>query len=286
MAKTNCDACNQIKAIDPNLAINGWSDTECTSFKNDTGLNPSSGHNDCTDIELLNDCLIGNMEQEIDAYNNCDWKKFAKKFIPNLWTVISAIKCAICGLWTNIHNLWSRINRYDCLIESLMDEKVFNIDGMTEAELGLGVEWRTSGGGVIAYPSIVGNAFVLRVNGSLHFSGSKWKNFTGNTDDGNWLVYRYKLNKQKYGLKTIWNNTIHTNNAGDISGYIQCYGEGARTPGYWGDADPNGSVVVPQGYIYLEVRVANIRSWGITGDDGNVTLTGVVPILSDYSSKC
>ena len=110
MANINCEACNEIKTIDPNLAINGWSETECTSFKNDTGLNPSSGHNDCTDLELMNDCLIGDMDAVVDAYGNCDWREFMHKFIPNLWTVLTAIKCAICGIWTNIHNLWNKVN--------------------------------------------------------------------------------------------------------------------------------------------------------------------------------
>ena len=119
MAKIKCDACNQLKATDPNLAVNGWSDSNCTSFKNDTGLVPSSGHNDCTDLELMNDCLIGNMAQETDAYSNCDWKEFAKKFIANLWTILTAIKCAICGIWTNIHNLWTKLNALQDLVNKL-----------------------------------------------------------------------------------------------------------------------------------------------------------------------
>ena len=279
MSKINCEACSQLKSVDPNLAVNGWSDTECTSFKNNTGLNPSKGRNDCQDLELLNDCLIGNMEKEVDSYGNCDWREFAKRFIPNLWTVLTAIKCALCGIW-------SRLSRYDCLIDALTEEKRIDIDGLTEAELGLGVEWRTSGSGAIAYPAIVGNAFVLRINGSLTFTGSKWLNFQGNTDDGNWLVYRYKLKKSKYGLKTAWSNTLETNNAGDISGYAQVYGAGETTPGYWGWDDPNGAVTVPDGYIYIDVRISNIRSWGITGNNGRVTLTGVIPILTDTNAIC
>lgn len=105
MANINCEACSEIREIDANLIVNGWSDTECASFKNNTGLSPSSGHDDCTDLENMNDCLIGNLESEVDAYDVCDWKTFMKKFIPNLWTVISAIKCAICGLWTRLINL-------------------------------------------------------------------------------------------------------------------------------------------------------------------------------------
>lgn len=287
-----CEACDALREDAPSLICNGFDDDMCVSLQNDTGLNPSSGNTDCEDLNNLNDCLIGNQEQEVDLYEVCDWKAYMKQFIPNLWTTLKAIICAICGLWTNIHNLWNKIDdiadestRIDCIIRALSSAKTFNIDGTQEAQLGQGVSWRTSGDHV-AYPSIVGNAFVLRVNGSLHFTGSKWLNFTGNTDDGNWLVYRYKLNKAKYGLITAWSAPIMANNAGNILGYAQVYGAGEKTPGYWGWDDTNGAVTVPDGYIYIDIRVSNIVTWGITGNEGNVTLTGVIPCLTDNTSKC
>ena len=285
MAILNCEACEALREDAPSFVCNGFTEAECTSLQNDTGLNPSSGNNDCTDLNNMVDCLIGNESEEVELYEVCDWKTFMKMHIENLWAVLKGIVCAICGLWTNVHNLWDKVNSHDCVINSMGEAKTFNIDGLTEAELGTGVQWRTNDDHV-AYPSIVGNAFVLRVNGSVTFTGSKWLNFTGNTDDGNWLVYRYKLNKKKYGIKTVWNNICASNNAGDIGGYIQCFGEGETTPGQWGYNDPNGAVTVPEGYIYIEVRVANIRSWGITGSNGRVTITGVVPCLMEYEDIC
>lgn len=106
MAELNCEACAEIKDKIPELAVNGFDETMCTSLKNDTGLKPSVGHNDCTDLENLNDCLVGNMAEELEDYDTCDWKEFMRNFIPNLWTNLKAIGCAICGIWTNIHNLW------------------------------------------------------------------------------------------------------------------------------------------------------------------------------------
>lgn len=122
MANYNCEACEDIRQNDPNLIVNGWSDSECTSMQNDTGLNPTSGHNDCTDLKNLNDCLIGNEEAELDSYEVCDWKKFMKRFIPNLWTVLEAIICAICGIWTNIHRLWDEINKLWQKINQLLQD--------------------------------------------------------------------------------------------------------------------------------------------------------------------
>lgn len=116
MAEVNCEACEAIRSEVPEL-INGFTDDMCSSLQNDTGLKTSSGHDDCTDLENLNDCLVGNMETEIDDYDSCTWKDFMKLFIGNVWTVLKAIICAICGIWTNIHNLWATI-RSLCLTKS------------------------------------------------------------------------------------------------------------------------------------------------------------------------
>ena len=105
MAKINCSACEDLRQTDPNLIVNGFGDDECTSLMNDTGLVASSGNDDCTDLNNLNDCLVGNMEAEADMYEVCDWKTFMKQFIPNVWTTLKGIICAICGIWKNIHNI-------------------------------------------------------------------------------------------------------------------------------------------------------------------------------------
>lgn len=314
MANVNCEACEELRQTDPNMIVNGWSDSECTSMKNDTGLVASKGHNDCQDLEDMNDCMVGNLDAEIDKYEVCDWKKFMHKFIPNLWTLESAIICAICGIWTNIHSLWSKIGeilnelsqlwqkvnqilgnitninnwqtRVNCQIDKLTSVRSIYIDGLTSATLGLGVQWRTSGTGHDELPTMMGNAYVLRINGSLKFTGSKWLNFTGNTDDGNWLVYRYKINKAQYGILNMWSDIMMSNNAAHITGYAQVYGAGETTPGYWGWDDPNGAEVVPDGYIYVDIRVSNIQSWGIASNTGNVTLTGSVPILTNIEALC
>ena len=112
MADVNCQACKDLREEVPQLICDGFDNTMCASLKNDTGLSPTSGHNDCTDLDNLNDCLVGNMGAEVDLYDVCDWRTFMKKFIPNLWTTLKALICAVCGIWTNIHNLWSYARSY------------------------------------------------------------------------------------------------------------------------------------------------------------------------------
>lgn len=131
MANMNCEACESIRQIDPSLIVNGIGDTECASLKNNTGLTPSSGHEDEEDLHNLNDCLVGNMATEVDAYDVCDWKTFMKKFIPNVWTTLKAIICAIGGLWTKVDCNTDSINKFDN--EFVFSDKVEYLSGCTAA---------------------------------------------------------------------------------------------------------------------------------------------------------
>lgn len=132
MAELNCGACEELRQTSPEFIVNGLTDDICTSLANDTGLNASDSNDDCTDLNNLNDCLIGNMETEVDAYDVCDWKAFMKMLIPNIWTTIKAIICAICGIWTNIHRLWSLAERIDCIVDYMYNGASFRFGEMTQ----------------------------------------------------------------------------------------------------------------------------------------------------------
>ena len=124
MAKS-CKACQDLQVDAPNLIVNGLTATEIASLKNNTGLNPSSGNDDCTDLNNMNDCLIGNMSDEIDAFDVCDWKDYTKNYVNNVWTMFKAIICAVCGLWTNLKNLSDRIDSMCQLLDANMRHPVY-----------------------------------------------------------------------------------------------------------------------------------------------------------------
>lgn len=117
MANVYCESCEDLRSNVPELIANGFTNEMCSSLANDTGLKQSVGHDDCTDLHNLNDCLVGNMETEIEPYDVCDWKEFMKNLIPNIWTTSKAMICAICGLWTNVHNLWATVRSF-CISKS------------------------------------------------------------------------------------------------------------------------------------------------------------------------
>lgn len=125
MANRNCQSCAELQTDAPGLIVNGMTETECTSLANDTGLNPASGNNDCTDLNNMNDCLIGNMVDEIDAYDVCDWKEYTKNFVDNVWTVFKGVICAICGLWTSIHNLQTEVESIEQEIVPMPKDIIF-----------------------------------------------------------------------------------------------------------------------------------------------------------------
>lgn len=112
MSNIDCGACNDLRDYAPHFVQNGITSTECNSLKNDTGLNPSltTLHTNCEDLDDVNDCLVGRMDGELEAYETCDWKKFMHKFIPNLYELEKAILCGDCGQWSNIHFLHDRLS--------------------------------------------------------------------------------------------------------------------------------------------------------------------------------
>lgn len=106
----DCAACEELKETSPDLICNGFSEEMCTALKNNKGLVVGDGNDDCDDLNNMNDCLVGNMAEEVETLDPCDLKSFIKDLIDNLWTVLKGIICAVCGLWTNVSNLWSKLN--------------------------------------------------------------------------------------------------------------------------------------------------------------------------------
>ena len=192
MANLNCEACEDLRQDAPNFIVNGLGEEECASLQNDTGLSPSSGNNDCEDLNNMNDWLVDNMVAEVNAYNNCEWKTFMKKLIPNLWSVFKAIICAVCGIWTNIHDLWTYVRRLQCLINYLFDGASFRIaeDSDEDSHLvaGRGVDFSIRSKGS-EHTSDVTLLYVAggfaRLSGSLRCFASSYKDAKGNDKSGN-----------------------------------------------------------------------------------------------------
>lgn len=100
----NCDACSNLRENAPGFIQNGVTDEICESLQDNTGFNPNLSpiHEDAEDLHDANDCLIGMMPNEVDAYDSCDWKEFMKKFINNDYNVQKGIICALAGLWKRV----------------------------------------------------------------------------------------------------------------------------------------------------------------------------------------
>ena len=104
MSTIQCDACNELRNYAPNFVHNGTNEEVCASLMNNTGLNPGLTvlHDNCEDLHDVNDCLIGRMTDELDAYDVCDWQDFMKKHNSNLYETLKAMICNECGLWISL----------------------------------------------------------------------------------------------------------------------------------------------------------------------------------------
>lgn len=107
MSKINCDSCDNLRENAPEFVQNGVTENICTSLQNNTGLNPSLStlHNDAQDMHDVNDCTIGRMAQELEAYDVCDWKEYMRKLVPNLYEYNKANNCVDAGQWEQIEAL-------------------------------------------------------------------------------------------------------------------------------------------------------------------------------------
>ena len=110
MSDINCSACEELRTEAPAFATNGVTSAVCASLKNDTGLSSTNGHNNETDMKDAIDCLIGRMDDELEAYDVCNWKDFMHKWIPNNYETLKALLCSDSGQWANIHNIITQLN--------------------------------------------------------------------------------------------------------------------------------------------------------------------------------
>lgn len=304
---TNCSACNDLRENAADFLVNGVTDTACTSLKNDTGFNPSSDTTDCDDLNDANDCLIGNMTDEIEAYDICDWKTFMKKYIPNTYNVIKSIICAVCGLWSNVHSIWNSVKKLECQMNFAFKgvSKTYTRDDFI-AGLGVSLE---SDATVTAAPTLRIRGNTVHAQGSLTIkttgtvSGTNMAHYWGrlglrqidggdnprmditgtnatpdtagviNTADGNYRLAILPIKKSD--IPTV--GRIRTgvgmfNNAGCGLVTLTCRDEGEVYPGYWG-YDTAGGGTVPSGYYYVVIAVSNVITWGITSKSGEAKIT-------------
>lgn len=289
MAK-NCSACEDLREYASEFALNGVTSTVDASLRNDTGFNPNNARTDCADLNDAMDCLVGNMEDEIDAYDVCDWKEFMRKFVPNVYQTGKAIGSAICGLWTNVHNLWAKVNRHDCLINGLLNVKEINFDA-DDFTTGTDVTLRSNSTSIGVTLDIVNGEAIL--NASVSFKdGSKWRTVTPNTDDGNWLILELRIKKSDYGIKHIYATDSQSINNGtylasfygfDGDRDYETYGRASRgiysnrTPKQWGWSD--GYNTVPKGWIYLQLRCSSILA-----TQKDVSFFAQTPVVLDETS--
>ena len=274
-AKKSCEACSELQENSAEFVLNGVTENVHNALMNNDGFNTASDNDDCADLNNANDCLIGNMEDEVDAYEVCDWKEFMPDFIHNVWTVIKAVISAICGLW-------KRVSRHECELNLVINGTTFNV-GEDETDgsyvvAGKGVSFleRSSSdthstdvrivyiGGALCY--IAGGLVFHQAHftepdnikvwnfdegGSIRHSYNRdgngyWvttgsNSHAGDTVSGNELVYEIRIKKSQYPqIKQLIGLFGQDSNVGGFHVRVQVFNEGAWAYGQHGSCNSNG----------------------------------------------
>ena len=285
----NCSACEDLRQTSADFTVNGLSEEMCASLGNNTGLSTRDDHDTCEDLNNLNDCLVGNMTKEVAAYPICDWKKFMKNFIPNLWTTLKAIICAFCGIW-------AAIKRLECLVEYMFEGASFQFGETTQGKssrvyAGKGVDFGIRKAGqqhtydvTILY--VAGG--LARLFGSLRLFTESYKDVDGNTQDGNSVwnmnsdmphggerLFELRIKKSEYPqIKRFFNGDAFSSagNGTFYQCYIEYFDEGEWAYGQHGWCKSDGTAYtsadggsydntyspghqVPDGYMYVQLRL-------------------------------
>lgn len=281
MAEVNCTACEEIRQTSPEFVVNGFTDDMCNSFANDTGLSTTDSNDDYTDLTNLNDCLVGNMATEIEAYDVCDWKDYMRKFVPNLWTTLKAMICTFKGVWINIHKLWCVVNLLTKGFSMHIGEKRTETSYVVA---GKGVSFRIRGDNGPRESDVnityVGGG-LCRVTGSLSLfteqfwdydengnyvqraGNAKWANVGKEINSGE-LLYEIRINKAAYHINHMYAGFGLNTSAGAyqtsmalFSGGEFAYGQHGTCDTTTGEGVGDGSAghLVPDGWVYLQVRM-------------------------------
>lgn len=113
MALDSCEACNTLEDISFNTAHEGIGDAECASLRKNFGLNQENTplHDNCQDMAVMLDCLIGQLIEGFDMYDICDWKEPFRVLVNNMYNLIKARDCSDCGQWDEINKLWEETEK-------------------------------------------------------------------------------------------------------------------------------------------------------------------------------
>ena len=241
----SCSSCDELRQTSPEFVLKGLTDEMLENLADGNGLVKNDGRDTCEDLHDMNDCLIGNMASEVDSYNVCDWKTFAKRFVPNVWTVLKGMLAWLC--------------RLDCAVNYLYTGQRFNIKETAQTDsayivLGKGCSLYNNDSAEhttdILLNYIAGG--LLRLSGSIYFysgtgtfqdakavpnfdngetmntSQTRQKNshwgVLGRPAVGGELIYEIRLKKSEYPqIKNIYGGRGGEANSGAYSVHFQVF---------------------------------------------------------------
>ena len=286
MSQIDCNSCSDLQTNAAEFVTSGITTNVCSSLKNNTGLGKKKTNE--ADMNDANDCLVGRMAQDVNAYEVCDWKEFIKKFIGNIYEVIKGLICWLAGLQ-------NKVDKHDCQIDILANGASFHMDiDDGEVVLGKGVEYvggdsaedefsitYIAGGLARGQCQVAFHTESWTDERGTHEGNSVWGT-TGDTITGNELIYEVRIDRSKYPqIKSLYAGFGQESNAGGYHVRWTHYGGGEYAPGQHGGCnrktgDPSSSGadrghLVPNGWTYCQLRMSYIMELVKSGDTSRTT---------------
>lgn len=296
MSQQSCSACNDLREYAPEFVLNGTTDDVGEHLKNDEGLSGANNHTDCEDLLDVNDCLVGNMIDELDGYDVCDWKDFMAAFIGNMYETIKAMVYSTCGQWCAINNMAAgttfRIGE-----NTSGDAYAVAGKGVSFLKPNSGQEWTSdigmahiAGGLMQVYGSYqyfnndftdeaacgnFDNGSTYRVSQSRK-GNSVWGKLTGQTGfppSAGELICEFRIKLSAFPqVKAFYTGFGRESNNGSYGVRLIPFTAGRYAYGQHGDCTSDGSPgssgydaghLVPNGWIYIQLRLSSCHYWNM-----------------------
>lgn len=93
----DCSSCDELRQVAPEFARKGLTNNGKNNLANNNGY--SGDNNNCYEVGLANDCLLGTMPCVVNAYDDCNWKEWAVDFSKNVYEMIASLVAWNCGAY-------------------------------------------------------------------------------------------------------------------------------------------------------------------------------------------
>ena len=265
----SCKDCSDIKNQAPSIeATGGITKTVCKNVQSMNGIEDGSyaGQIDTKnfdDMNKFNNCYVKGLSSSVNAYSDCEWKKWAKKAVAVMLNMFKLIICWLQGLWCYVKFMANGFSYQ-------LDETNFHVTPNAGIQIVKDDEGR--------YPKVIFQGHSYRITGTVLIKGSVFdelgldvfgQQYSGKHNHVEPTGYGYTLcwitidRSQVPQLSNIYSCVGNFTDNGCANIFFSAFAEGEKMPKQWGDALGD---TVPKGQYWIRIAVRDVLTWGYDFD--------------------